>query len=176
MRIAQLLGVVLELLSKSADIDAQILNVGLRRPQFAQDLQLRQHLAGMRGEKAQQIVFSRGKLHLVPAHGHEPPHKVDRRRAVRKSGLLSALLQPVREADADTRDHLAGDRGPAALEQAGARPVPAYRDRIPRADAAVSSVTVEHARRDCPAARVVFVGSHVDELAPRDFQRVRGLE
>src|SRR5215469_10928884 len=87
------LGVGLELVAQRADIDAQVLDIGLAAPHLAQDELVGQHLAGMGNQEAQQIVLARRELYLLAAHRDDPAHQIDREIAAAEQRPLALLLQ-----------------------------------------------------------------------------------
>src|SRR5665213_2439071 len=68
----------LDLLPQLADIDAQVLRVGQRIPQLTKQEFVRQNLAGVLDQDAQQFVFLGSEPHLGATHLDDAPHKVDR--------------------------------------------------------------------------------------------------
>ena len=73
-------------------------------PDGAQNEFVRQHLAGVRDQKAQQIVFPRRQLNLFVAHGDDPAHEIHGKIAALEERLLALLLQPVTKRCADARE------------------------------------------------------------------------
>ena len=73
-------GVRFDLLPEMRDVDAQILTVflGLRSPDFAQDVTMRQHAASMAHEQTQKRILRRGQFHF-------PAGRASRRARVRST-------------------------------------------------------------------------------------------
>ena len=65
------LGHPLDLLAELADVDAQLLGVGVGAPDSAQDQGVGQHLAGVDSEEPQQVVLLGRELHLDAVAAHD---------------------------------------------------------------------------------------------------------
>src|SRR5215469_5080850 len=87
------LRVRLDLLPELTDIDAQILSVSQIAPEFAQQEFVGEHLAGMLNQHTQQVIFLRGRLDLLIADFHDPPHQIDRKFTDPEDRSLAVNLQ-----------------------------------------------------------------------------------
>ena len=79
-----------ELATKIADVHAQCVRLRLVRcsPDLSQQLTMREHLAGMGCERAQQIILSGCQMNLLIVNSHHPMHPIDLERTEAKRRLL----------------------------------------------------------------------------------------
>src|SRR6185437_7066800 len=75
-------------------------------PHLAQNEFVRQYLAGMRDQQAQEIVFLRRELHLLLAHGDDASDQVDGEIAGPEDRFLALLLQAMADRRANARQQL----------------------------------------------------------------------
>src|SRR6266436_5183735 len=81
--------ICLDLLPELSDINTKILWVREVIPQFPQQKSVRQHLAGMLNEHAQELVFLRRQLDLLVADLDDAPYQIDREIADTKNRTFS---------------------------------------------------------------------------------------
>ncbi len=87
-------GVGLDLLAQLADIDPQILRIDrFVVPDLAQQVLVRQHLAGMDRKLLEDFVFLGRELDVLRAAPHQAAHQVDAEIAAGEGSLGALLLQ-----------------------------------------------------------------------------------
>src|SRR5258706_15916228 len=91
--ILRLLGARLDLVTQGSNVHAEVLDFTVAAPELAQDEAVRQNLAGMHYEQAEQVVLARRQLHLDASAHDDPAHKVDRQLAAAKDRGFALLLQ-----------------------------------------------------------------------------------
>ncbi len=136
---------------------------------------MRQDLAGMLDQHAQDLVFPRRQLHLTVMDKHEAPHKIDLQARDLEDRPFALLLEPVPDGDAKAGDHLLDAEGLGdvvvgsevqRLDDAGL--VGAARQDQDREDQALARAVLPAAPCRCdPAAR--------DRAASRRAWRDRSL-
>ena len=100
-----------QFLPQCADVDAQVLNIGLGTPDLAQDEFVGEHLAGMRDQQAQQVVFARRELHLLTADSDDAADQVDGQIARLENGFLPLLLKAMPKRSSDAGQEFVGAEG-----------------------------------------------------------------
>src|SRR5258707_9646556 len=85
----------LDLLPELPDIYTKILRVREVIPQFPQQESVRQHLAGMLNEHAQELVLLGRQLHLLVANLDDAPYQIDRQIADAKNRTFSLNVELV---------------------------------------------------------------------------------
>ena len=90
----------LDLLPDLADVDAQVLHIGQAVPNLLQQETMGQYLAGMLNQDAQDIVFLRRELYLLPGHLHDTLDEIDGELTDLEHRLFPVALQPVAQGDA----------------------------------------------------------------------------
>jgi hypothetical protein len=103
--------VPLYLLAQLAHVDAQILNVATRPPDFLHQKTVCQHLTRVNDKQPQNIVFLRGELYFLTSHRNESPHQVYAQISACEQGLTTKLLHTVPEGSADARHEFCNSEG-----------------------------------------------------------------
>src|SRR6266478_10073304 len=93
----------LDLLPELSDINTKILWVREATPQFPQQKSVRQHLAGMLNEYAQELVFLRRQLDLLIADLDDAPYEINREIADTKNRTFSLNVKLVPKCGAHPR-------------------------------------------------------------------------
>jgi hypothetical protein len=91
------LGIRLDLLAQTWNVDAQILHIRVAAPK---------DLARMRHRETQNVKFARRKFDFIAPRGDDSAHEIDAEIASVKHWLFAFLLQPMPLRHADTREEL----------------------------------------------------------------------